>query len=203
MWHYQKNFFAAASCWLLQQREKPRTLGGALGGTVAVTLISLLVHDVAEEQHRLNHDEDCEVHGGQAGRHGGNFGALHRLLCRILQAEDNCGQTNSHMTVTLHRCSLNPDLGTALDQVLHVPLDHVKMLLDVTEVLDGLVVSHADRCALLLRRADLLQRLLEGVPAETEQSFRLQQREKTTQLDPVVDLFCRKNLQIYRSGCFH
>lgn len=47
----------------------------------------LLVHDVAEEQHRLDHDEDCKMNGGQAGRHQGKLGALHRLLGRVLRAK--------------------------------------------------------------------------------------------------------------------
>lgn len=171
---------------------------------------ALLVHDVAEEEHRLDHDEDCEMHGGQARRHRGNLGALHHLLCRILQANEN--QSSGHVrftrplsatTTRRRRRRPDPDLSAALDQVLHVPLHQVKMLLDVVEVLDGLVRPHATRRALLLvllRRADLLQRLVEGVPAATEQNLSLQQRAEA--LQPQKDLFYSNNLWIYRS-CFY
>lgn len=57
---------------------------------------ALLVHDVAEEEHRLNHDEDCEMHGGQARRHRGNLGALDRLLCGILQVDHNQSSGHAH-----------------------------------------------------------------------------------------------------------
>lgn len=172
---------------------------------------ALLVHDVAEEEHRLDHDEDCEMHGGQARRHRGNLGALHHLLCRILQANENQSSGHAHsltgftwpLSAAAARRRPDPDLSAALDQVLHVPLDQVKMLLDVVEVLDGLVRPHAARRALLLvllRRADLLQRLVEGVPAATEQNVSLRQRAEA--LQPQKDLFYSNNLWIYRS-CFY
>lgn len=70
---------------------------------------ALLVHDVAEEQHRLNHDEDCEMHGGQAGRHRGNLGALDRLLCRILQRRTRTAVRPTQLrTFTRPRCNLIP-----------------------------------------------------------------------------------------------
>lgn len=85
----------------------------------------------------------------------------------------------------------DPDLSAALDQVLHVPLDQVKMLLDVVEVLDGLIRPHAARRALLvlLRRADLLQGLVEGVPEVTEQIVSLQQRAEAAVAGPQRTYF--------------
>lgn len=52
----------------------------------------LLVHDVAEEQDRLDDDEDCKMNGGQAGRHGRDLGALHNLLSRILCVKNKLSQ---------------------------------------------------------------------------------------------------------------
>lgn len=62
------------------------------GGLAAEGCDVLLVHDVAEEEHRLDHDEDGEMHSGQAGGHRGNVRALHCLLRRVLQADEKWGQ---------------------------------------------------------------------------------------------------------------
>ena len=53
----------------------------------------------------------------------------------------------------------------ALHQVIHVPLDRVQVLLDFVEVLHRLVGPKARCVSLVLDRAHLLQRLLEGNPA--------------------------------------
>ncbi len=60
-----------------------------------------------------------------------------------------------------------PYLSVTLDQVLHVPFDCVQMFLDVVEVLNGLIRSHS--CVTLDRGwADLFQRVMKGVSAETK-----------------------------------
>ena len=64
--------------------------------------------------------------------------------------------------------TLIPHLSIALDQVLHVSLDRVQVLLDVVEVLNGLVGSHAARVTLLLDWSDLFQGLVKGVSATTK-----------------------------------
>lgn len=139
----------------------------------------LLVHDVAEEQHRLDHDEDCKMNGGQAGRHRGNLGALNRLLGRVLRAKG----VGSAVLWSVLLAALSdikrsdPNLSAALNQVLHVPFDRVQVLLDVVEVLHGLVRAHAAPRALVLGRADLFHRLVKGVPAATKETFNAEDEE--------------------------
>lgn len=65
---HQKNFFAAASCWLLQQEKKAqkpseRRFRWNMDHLNQIKDV-LLVHDVAEKQDRLDDDEDYEMNGG-------------------------------------------------------------------------------------------------------------------------------------------
>lgn len=83
----------------------------------------------------------------------------------------------------------DPNLSATLDQVLHVPFDHVQMLLDVVEVLHSLVCSHAACVALVLGWADLFQGLVKGVPAVPKRTCTLQAGE------PPMD----KKKQSYRN----
>lgn len=53
--------------------------------------------------------------------------------------------------------------------MLHVPLDHVQVLLDVVEMLNGFVRPQAAGVPLVLGRADLFHRLVEVVSAEIEE----------------------------------
>lgn len=62
----------------------------------------------------------------------------------------------------------HPYLRVPLDQLIHVPFDRVQVLLDVVEVLNGLVGSDAAGVALVLGRADLLQGLVKGGSAGTK-----------------------------------
>lgn len=65
---------------------------------------------------------------------------------------------------------LGPNLNAALDQVFHVPLDQVQMLLDVVEMLNGFVRPQTAGVPLVLGRADLFHRLLEVVSAEIKET---------------------------------
>ena len=63
----QKNFFAAASCWLLQEKRRDRSITGLFESTLVFEpnkIDVLLVHDVAQEQDRLDDDEDYKMNGG-------------------------------------------------------------------------------------------------------------------------------------------
>lgn len=128
-----------------------------------------LVHDVTEKQDRLDDDKDYEMNGGQAGGHGGQLRALRRLLGWIL------GRTESSVSrflICFSGCSActGPNLSAALDQVFHVPLDHVQMLLDVVEMLNGFVRPQTAGVPLVLGGADLFHRLMEVVSAENKET---------------------------------
>lgn len=59
-----------------------------------------------------------------------------------------------------------PNLSAALDQVLHVLLQHVQMLLDAVEMLNGFVRPQTACVPLVLGRSDLFHRLVKVASAE-------------------------------------
>lgn len=67
--------------------------------------------------------------------------------------KESSGQLSSDLIVKLGKLGLkreNPYRNITLDQVLHVPFDRVQMFLDVVEVLNGLICSHAACVTLVL-----------------------------------------------------
>lgn len=112
------------------------------------------------------------------------------LPSRLDSGEGQGARSADLSSVSGCRARRAPNLSAALDQVLHVPLHHVQMLLDVVEMLNGFVRPQTARVPLVLGRSDLFHRVVEIASAETTTTKKL---VRCTYLSSVSGLeLCQK-----------